>query len=457
MTRIPTSADNASVDTAQSPDPQSPASFPLCLIDVGRIRPYEHNPRHGDHPEYDRIKDSIRQAGLDQPLVITQRPGAGDYIVHSGGNTRLSILKALWHETGERRFADIPCRVIPWNGETDVLLAHLRENDLRGHLTFIDKARAVCAVKRLLAAQRDEDLSQRQLEAALRQAGYGMTQARISQMIYAVNRLLPLIPFALEQGLGRPQVERIRALERAAKAVWQQGAVGSNEEFTEVFEALCRRYDAPDWETDLLHGALASEIAVTLEVGIQTARTMLDVQLAGREWIPLPLEPTPPEEGPSPGDATLATTEGPESQIPSTSPPAIPPAPTPGSKPRAVDPPRDDASGPRIPPHHGSPERSGREGSAPTGSAGSGPPGVCRDLPSLRRQAAALALGLAQRHAMGELVIRVPEAGIGVFVAGRARIGSIQRPPSEPRPSATSLVEPTGGVLRFDPGLRRRS
>ncbi len=48
----------------------------IVEVDIARIQPYEHNPRHSPNPEYDRIQDSIRNNGLDQPLVITQRPGA---------------------------------------------------------------------------------------------------------------------------------------------------------------------------------------------------------------------------------------------------------------------------------------------------------------------------------------------------------------------------------------------
>lgn len=72
-------------EATTSPGPQ--------MIDISRIQPYEHNPRHGRNPEYDRIRDSIRNTGLDQPLVVTQRPDATDFVVHAGGNTRLIILK----------------------------------------------------------------------------------------------------------------------------------------------------------------------------------------------------------------------------------------------------------------------------------------------------------------------------------------------------------------------------
>ncbi|MCP4042791.1 MAG: ParB N-terminal domain-containing protein, partial [Gammaproteobacteria bacterium] len=119
----------------------------LVEVSITQIHPYERNPRQGRNPEYDRIKASIRTSGLDQPLVITQRPGSTDYIVHSGGNTRLLVLKELYGETNDARFSRIQCLFRPWNRESDLLLAHLRENDLRGGLIFIDKALAVFEIK----------------------------------------------------------------------------------------------------------------------------------------------------------------------------------------------------------------------------------------------------------------------------------------------------------------------
>ncbi|MES9814359.1 MAG: ParB family protein [Candidatus Thiodiazotropha sp.] len=278
-------------EATTSPAPQ--------MIDISRIQPYEHNPRHGRNPEYDRIRDSIRNTGLDQPLVVTQRPDATDFIVHAGGNTRLIILKELFAETGDQRFAAVPCLLKAWCCESDVLLAHLRENDLRGGLTFIDKARAVCEAQKLLAEELSLDvISQRRLETELRRAGYRITQARISQMVYTVHRLLPVIPIALGGGLGRPHVERIRRLERAAHKIWQDRCSESAEDFEEVFTTLCKRYDSPDWDTDVLRSALESEIAAALDVSIHTVRVMLDAEMAGRELV-IPeaeVEPDPNEE-----------------------------------------------------------------------------------------------------------------------------------------------------------------
>ncbi len=268
-------------------------------VDVSRIQPYEHNPRHGLNSEYDRIRDSIRTQGLDQPLVITQRPGATNYIVHAGGNTRLLILKELYEETGDDRFSHAQCLFKTWNRESDVLLAHLRENDLRGSLSFIDKARAVFEAKKLLAEELElSEVSQRRLESELHRAGYCVSQGLICQMEYAVFRLFPLIPLALEQGLGRPQVARIRLLERAAATVWRQQCSDGMSEFDATFATLCSRYDGLDWNTDILREALENEIAEAAEISIHTTRVILDAELAGREVVIPEIEPEPEAELP---------------------------------------------------------------------------------------------------------------------------------------------------------------
>ena len=145
-TMLPVAQDVSGADT---PGPDH-TTWRVPLV---QIHPFERNPRLSPNPEYDRIKDSIRHQGLDQPLVITQRPGAGDYIVHSGGNTRLKVLKELFAESGDPRYAEVPCLFRPWRSESDVLLAHLRENDIRGSLSFIDKARVDDKASGLLTAE----------------------------------------------------------------------------------------------------------------------------------------------------------------------------------------------------------------------------------------------------------------------------------------------------------------
>jgi ParB family protein of integrating conjugative element (PFGI_1 class) len=128
-----------------------------------------------------------------------------------------------------------------------MLLAHLKENDLRGELCFLDKAQAVAEVKQLIAAEAETgEVTQTHLAEVLKARGYGLSQGRISQLLYTVQTLLPLIPQALQAGLGRPQVERIRSLDRVARGLWADKV--RDDDYDRVFATLCRRYDAPEWD-----------------------------------------------------------------------------------------------------------------------------------------------------------------------------------------------------------------
>jgi ParB family protein of integrating conjugative element (PFGI_1 class) len=367
------------------------------VLDVRRIQPYERNPRHGRNPEYDRIKDSIRNNGLDQPLVITQRPGAADYIVHAGGNTRLLSLKELFDETGDVRFSRVPCLFRPWNRESDVLLAHLRENDLRGSLTFIDKARAVHEAKQLLREELGiKDVSQRRLEAELGNAGYRISHTLSCQMAYAVDKLLSLLPQALDTGMGKHQVLRIQALERAARSIWQQRCSSHDSDFDAVFAALCRRYDGPDWDTDVLQGAIETEIAEEAETSLHTIRVEFDARIAGRElvipeFIPIK-EPPQPERRPN-GDVDPATSAGLDDNEVGEVPVGQVEVPT-----QLQDDPDDpvaDVSEHLIDTRH----------SRPT------------DLKSLRGRAWTLAARIAQRNGIGDLVVPLSGNGLGFVLS----------------------------------------
>ena len=373
----------------------------VMVLEVGRIKPYEHDPRRNVNPEYDRIKDSIRSNGLDQPLAITQRPQSTDYIVHTGGNTRLLILKELYEETGDERFARVPCLFRSWNRESDVLLAHLRENDLRGGLTFIDKARAVFEAKRFIEEESGVgEITRKDLVDKLRSSGYSISTTLICQMAYAVRTLLPLIPQALKAGMGSHQVVRIRTLERAARTLWQRYCTGGDGAFDEVYSALCRRYDGPEWDTELLQGALETEIAEEAEISIHTIRVALDAEIDGREpAIPefVPIKEPPKPEKRDGSDESSATTDGLDGREDSDAGLAPGGETCSGLEPEPLQPldDRDDVTA--------------DVSETLIEASGSRP----NDLKSLRGRAWTLAACLAQRNGIGDLVMPMSDKGLG--------------------------------------------
>lgn len=409
-------------DSSTMQEPGTRDTATTLMLDVRNIKSYERNPRRSANPEYDRIKASIRADGMDQPLVVTCRPGETDYVVGAGGNTRLHILQALYQETGDERFQWVDCQFKPWGQESDVLLAHLRENDLRGGLSFIDKAQAVFEAKQLLEEEMAiDDLSQRRLETILRDRGYSLSHGLISQMGYAVHTLLPVIPQALKSGLGRPQVERLRALDRAARALWKKRKLGDDESFDAVFTALCERYDGPEWDLELLRNAIEIEIAEELEVSIQAIRVELDAQLSGRE-----IE-TPIPENIHDADTTAEKARSSKAVTTKAKSAANDKAPDDSRGNNADTVAKGEASPPQRPllviapdsteEHSEAPPENSIESAADAGeSAVTLSQPRATDLKSLRARAWTLAARLAQRNGIGDLVVPLSGKGIGFIL-----------------------------------------
>jgi ParB family protein of integrating conjugative element (PFGI_1 class) len=269
---------------------EAPAEPSWIWVNVMEIHTYESNPRQCPNQEYDRIKASIRTQGLDQTLAITRRPGERHYLPCAGGNTRLKILQELYAESDDVHFQKVRCLYKPWVEESQVLLAHLRENELRGNLSFIDKAHAIIESKRLLESEMSEfPISQRRLAKLITERGLSISHSMISKMVYAVERLSPLIPQALGAGMGKPQVEKLNTLERTCRQLWHFRALGSEAEFDDTFAALCRRYDNPDWDIHSLSAALEHEIAEAADTSLHVIRLELEALMDGRG--PIAIEP----------------------------------------------------------------------------------------------------------------------------------------------------------------------
>lgn len=387
---------------------------PIALP-IDRLRAYDKNPRHGDNPEYARIKASIRTHGLDQPLIVTQRPDETDYVLHTGGNTRLKILRELFDETGDTRFAEAPCLVRPWAGEVDVLLAHLRENDLRGALTFIDKALAVDQARRLLEASANKRrVTQTALTEALRARGYALSPALVCQMTYAVERLLPVIPQALHGGMGRPQVERIRQLERAARALWCERLPDDEAEFEPTFDALCQRHDSPDWELAGLRRSLEAELAERAETSIHAIGLHLEQALSGRSDQGNVVEGHEDDVTDDARPAPVSSNDrvGAERNAATKVVGGVPP----GKDARQADKGGTETREPEAAPDHhptAQPSANAPVAEAPSDAEQSTRTG---DIKSLRARAWTLASRLAQRNGLSELIQPLSSDGLGYVV-----------------------------------------
>lgn len=240
---------------------ETPVSEMPLVLTLDEVNPNPDNPRTSRNPRYEEIKSSIRARGLDTVPKVTrdpERPELG-YFFSDGGNTRYTILSELWQETGEERFYRFSCVFKPWPGRLSCVIGHLAENEVRGDLSFIEKAFGIRQARELYEAQLGKPVSLRELSTLLTAQGYPVHNSSISRMEDAVQYLYPYMPHLLETGLGRPQILQLLAMRSHASATWQKHCITQepNQPFDTVFGDVCGRFDSPeDYSLDMFRDEL---------------------------------------------------------------------------------------------------------------------------------------------------------------------------------------------------------
>ncbi len=318
----------------RSGPPTSALSDPIAdtpmVVTLDQLRPYDHDPRKKRNPAYEDIKASIRERGLDAAPAITRRPGEDHYIIRNGGNTRLAILRELWSETKNERFFRISCLFRPWpsRGEVVMLTGHLAENELRGGLTFIERALGVERAREFYEQESGAALSQSELARRLAADGFPVQQSHISRMNDAVRYLLPAIPTVLYGGLGRHQVERLSVMRKACMLAWERYAKGRTlvQDFDDFFQEVLSQFDtqadefAPQRVQDELIGQMSELLGIDYDV---LALDLTESESRHRALVSDPTSPSTPPTLPEPG----AMARPPAAPAPS--------APTPPAKPES--------------------------------------------------------------------------------------------------------------------------
>lgn len=279
----------------------------LVSVSLDQLRAFDLNPRITRNPDYDEIKESIRNRGLDHPPQITRRPNESFYIIASGGNTRLAILNELWLETQDKKYWNIVCYYRQWRaeqsideGNLDCLLGHLVENDKRGSLTFIERA---------LGVQNAVDLyqkinrvgSQKELVEMLCQAGYPVSSTQISIMSTTIAFLLPYIPEALYSGLSRRIIDKLLALRSNTEKFWnnfcRESPVMKEYQphlFDDIFSTALMAFNGPAAGFSLEHiqDELTGLISQALQTDYNTVALVTDARAQKRNNL-LGTEPAP--------------------------------------------------------------------------------------------------------------------------------------------------------------------
>lgn len=228
---------NKSKDLPAQADPLHDCQIELAVDDIW---PYENNPRRVSNTRFAQIKESIRATGIHNPLTVTRRPGEAHFIVEAGGNTRLLAIQQLWAETRDARFRRLMVLFRPWRSESHVLTAHLIENELRGEMTFWDKANGVVALKARLETEQGHALSLRQLDEAMKARGLSVNTATLAHYLFATERLRTLGKAITElSGLDVKVMQpRLNVMKRYAQT---RASLAEDDLYVTVFEPVFRQ------------------------------------------------------------------------------------------------------------------------------------------------------------------------------------------------------------------------
>ena len=264
--------------------PADPITVVQLVLTLEQIKPYDRNPRRDRNPRYDEIKESIRaQGGLNTPLNVTKRPGEERYMVEAGGNTRLQILQELWDETKNECFFRINAQYRPWVSESHVLTAHLVENELRGEMTLLDKALGLQALKEQLEEEAGEPLSRNEFLRRLKEIGYSVSKRQIIRMQYLAERLYPLIPAVLQNGLSHNEIDGIRNIEKAFLKFWStQFGDDQAEQFQLAFGDVLSQHDG-DWDLNRVRTELDRQFSELSGINVTQLQMEVDALLYGEQ------------------------------------------------------------------------------------------------------------------------------------------------------------------------------
>jgi ParB family protein of integrating conjugative element (PFGI_1 class) len=188
--------------TAKDLKPGDEFDGSVSVLPIGAVNPYDRNPRTSPNPKYAEIKASILERGFKGNLTITKRPNTDRYMLYMGGTTRLQIVKELFAETGERRFAQVNCVYHDWISEADVLASFLIENEARGDTLFIEKARGLINLAREIERETGKTVTTRDIQATTAKMGMMVSHSTAWLYEFAVDHLQPLGPWLTRENVS---------------------------------------------------------------------------------------------------------------------------------------------------------------------------------------------------------------------------------------------------------------
>ena len=164
-------------------------------INLDELVEYEQNIRTGVNPRYAELKESIRVQGITNQLSVTKHPITGKFIPFAGGNTRIRILKELFAETGDIKYKNLDVVVMPFTDHLSLLINHFAENELRGDVSFWEKAKGILMVKSELQADHDRFVTATDVQKVAKAKGLDFSLRVLQLYLFATDKLAPIGPW----------------------------------------------------------------------------------------------------------------------------------------------------------------------------------------------------------------------------------------------------------------------
>lgn len=223
------------------------------------------------------LYDSIKLVGLLQPLVFTKNVDSQRFELYGGGHTRLKLLNAVQVERQENGLKPVPAhfvlRTLPISSE-QIMLSHLIQNHIIGRRKFIDKALHLYDCIDTREKEIAHKMSQREIVNWLRQSGFLVSQSLVNDMRFVAKELHPLLPKALNNGMGRRHIVNVRKLYRAMREIWKSFGEDLSD-CVEAFEDICQECDDETLDIQLFRDVMAREICLWCSLNSQNVRAML--------------------------------------------------------------------------------------------------------------------------------------------------------------------------------------
>lgn len=201
-----------SSNATQDVDPMDEVDGSITLLSINDIVTYSHNPRSKPNPKRAEIKASLQAEGkITNTITVTRRSPKEKYFPYGGGNTRVELAKELFAE-GDQRFATLHVITKKWPGEAKVITAHLSENDIRGDISFWERAQGVIDFKKEFEIENGVILSTTELNKVLKNSGLNYGVKMVQNFIFAHESLQLIGPWLRTEELNtviRPFVSAV--------------------------------------------------------------------------------------------------------------------------------------------------------------------------------------------------------------------------------------------------------